>query len=838
MPDAKPGRRSLLNSQAPSEEGRTVWDRSADSTLSPEEAAQTREPAWIDDRYEDLGLIGLGGMGEVRRARDRQLNRTVAMKILRPEFQRRPIAAARFLEEAQVAAQLTHPNIVPVHDLGRLDDGRAFFTMDEVVGRTLGQVVRDLHRVSAQRWLPTDDGWTLRRMVEAFRRVCDGVAYAHARGVLHRDLKPDNVMLGKFGEVQVMDWGLAKIQGQATVLEPVAVESGRPGETRIGAVAGTPSYMPPEQARGAHDELDARTDVYALGAILYEILNGVAPYTGRDALSKVLAGPPNPLQARATGRRKTPGPELPAPLRRIVARAMAREPAERFQDAQAMAGALADWLDGAKKREQALALVAQSTLAAPDVRRLRAQAQALRRQATEVLEGLPPGAAVEDKREAWALQERADTLDLQAELKNVEVLELLRGALNEAPQTVEAHELLAAHYQDRHARAVKRRDPAAEAALEALLRSHDTGKWTDYLRGEGTFSLLTDGPAEARVRPLAEVDRRMVPGEAIDLGPTPLVDVVLPHGSYVLELHTEHGRHRLPVEIRRLDHSGARPPGHDRPGLTALPTALAPDEAWIPAGWAWVGGDPAARGAGPRQRVWVDGFIAQIDPVTHAAFVAFLNALCKDGHPQQALDWAPRLGGLPTADAAGLRYRWRDDRFSLGPDLDPQGPVTWVSWAAASAYADWYAGTTGEAWRLPTELEWEKAARGVDGRFYPWGDRFDASFARIRAIHRTARAPDPVQAWPLDVSVYGVRGMAGNARDWCLDPYRADAPLVENERAVVLQERWANARAVRGGSWERDERAARLAGRDWEVPEHRAADLGFRLIRPRGNPPR
>ncbi|MFK7929205.1 MAG: SUMF1/EgtB/PvdO family nonheme iron enzyme [Myxococcota bacterium] len=823
-------RRSLLRA-GPQADAKTVWHEPIEPTLSPEEASEQRGPAWLDERYEDQGLIGLGGMGEVRRVRDRRLNRTVAMKILRPEFQNRPTAAARFLEEAQVAAQLTHPNIVPVHDLGRLDDGRAFFTMDEVVGRTLGQVLRDLHRVSTLRWMPTDDGWTLRRLVDAFRRVCDGVSYAHARGVLHRDIKPDNVMLGTFGEVQVMDWGLAKVRGHATVLEPVAVDSGRLNVTRVGAVAGTPSYMAPEQARGEHDKLDARTDVYALGSILYEILNGSSPYGGRDALAKVLAGPPPPLTGRALGRRKAEGPEQPIALRRVVARAMARDPDERFADAKAVASALADWLDGAKKRELALTLVSQSSDLAPEVRRLRQQASSLRRQAEADLAELPPGSTVDDKRASWDLQERAKSLDLEAELKNVQVLELLRSALNEAPSTQEAHELLAAHYQDRHSRASERRDPQAIAALEALLRSHDTGRWTDYLEGRGTLTLLTDRPATARIQPLHEVARQLVPGLSVDLGSTPLCDVSLDHGSYLVELSSDGQAYTLPVQIERLRQSGNIEPGTDRSGLTHLPRALAAEEAWIAEGWAWIGGDSKALGAGARQRVWVPGFIAQIHPVTHAQFLAFLNARIDSHGLEFALEHAPRLGGLPAHGLDGLRYHVEHGRLTIAPDLDEEGPVTWVSWTSARAFCEWSAERTGQPWRLPRELEWEKAARGVDGRFFPWGDRFDPSFARIRAIHRTARSPDPIHAWSTDRSIYGVYGMAGNAREWCLDAYRAEGAPVKDGRLIEDFDEWANARSVRGGSWERDERSARAAGRDWEVPEHRAGDLGFRLVR-------
>ena len=201
-------------------------------------------------RYEDLGQLGRGGMGEVRRVRDRELGRAVAMKILHPELCRRPDVLARFVEEAQATAQLQHSSVVPVHELGRLQDGRAFFTMREVRGRTLAEVIDEVHAARAFGGRAAPSGWTFRRLVAAFLRVCEAVAYAHDRGVVHRDLKPSNVMIGDHGEVLVVDWGLTKVVGaveQAPAeVEPVITDRSQDASqaTRAGMVAGTPTYMP------------------------------------------------------------------------------------------------------------------------------------------------------------------------------------------------------------------------------------------------------------------------------------------------------------------------------------------------------------------------------------------------------------------------------------------------------------------------------------------------------------------------------------------------------------------------------------------------------------------
>ncbi len=238
--------------------------------------------------YELLGEVGRGGMGVVYRARDLRLAREVAVKLLRQDYPADSAACARFLAEAQVTGQLQHPGVPAVHELGRLPDGRPFLAMKLVRGRTLHDLLRER----------SDPGHERGRFVAAFEQVCQAVGYAHAHRVIHRDLKPGNVMVGAFGEVQVMDWGLAKVlpaEGAPEVAAdelrlaetlPVvtAIETppGADSATRTGAVLGTPAYMPPEQAGGEVRKLDARSDVFGLGAILCQILTGLPPYQGKD----------------------------------------------------------------------------------------------------------------------------------------------------------------------------------------------------------------------------------------------------------------------------------------------------------------------------------------------------------------------------------------------------------------------------------------------------------------------------------------------------------------------------------------------------------------------------
>ncbi|MCK6520737.1 serine/threonine-protein kinase [Myxococcota bacterium] len=249
-------------------------------------------------RYVLGETLGEGGMGVVRRGLDTRLGREVAIKVLTHAH---AAAQARFVAEAKVTAALEHPNVVPVHDIGVDEEGRPFLVMKWVRGRSLSALSDQLH--------PRD-------ALELFRKVCDAVAFAHSRGVLHRDIKPENVMIGEFGEVTLLDWGLAYSMGRAP-------EGGS-------QVAGTPAYMAPEQVAGALDSLDARTDVYGLGAVLYELMVRAPPFAGptKEVLAQVRQGALQPPRRR----RPTVSRELEA----IILRAMSPRPEDRYPSVLAL----------------------------------------------------------------------------------------------------------------------------------------------------------------------------------------------------------------------------------------------------------------------------------------------------------------------------------------------------------------------------------------------------------------------------------------------------------------------------------------------------------------------
>jgi tRNA A-37 threonylcarbamoyl transferase component Bud32 len=232
-------------------------------------------------RYTMTRLHATGGIGQGWLARDEDLGRDVALKELRTDRGDSSAAAARFLEEAKITGQLEHPGIVPVYELVQPQDGPPCYAMRFVGGRTLADAIKEYHR---KRQAGEAGPLALRELLTVFVGICNAVAYAHSRGVLHRDLKPQNVALGDFGEVMVLDWGLAKVVGKPedpASLLPVDLGAGDSrDETRQEQVLGTPGYMAPEQAEGRLDLLDERSDIYGLGAILYEVLTGAAPFGG------------------------------------------------------------------------------------------------------------------------------------------------------------------------------------------------------------------------------------------------------------------------------------------------------------------------------------------------------------------------------------------------------------------------------------------------------------------------------------------------------------------------------------------------------------------------------
>ena len=300
-----------------------------DSELTPE----------TPGRYELKREYGRGGMSIVYLALDRHTGREVALKQLLPEHMERAAAAdttgspaARFIKEARITAQLEHPSIVPVYEVGRRDDGSIYYTQKLVRGRTLAAALKRSTDLEARL-----------RLLSHFTDLCQAIGYAHRRGVIHRDIKPENVMVDEFGETVVLDWGIAKVHGQRDTAAKLFEREAASDETQEGMVMGTPAYMSPEQATGSVADIDERSDVWCLGAVLYEILTGRTPFLANSAMEMILKVAGDPIVPVRDLVRDAP-PELAA----VAEKALSRDRNQRYANGKEVADEIEKFQSGAR----------------------------------------------------------------------------------------------------------------------------------------------------------------------------------------------------------------------------------------------------------------------------------------------------------------------------------------------------------------------------------------------------------------------------------------------------------------------------------------------------------
>jgi serine/threonine-protein kinase len=784
-------------------------------------------------RYKIGELLGAGGVGLVTTALDRTIGRTVAVKTLKQGREAEPSTARRFIDEAHVTAQLEHPNIVPVYDMGWLPDGQPYYTMRIVKRQSLRDVLTHPD-VKAQ--------WPLVRLLGAFVQVSRALAYAHARGILHNDIKPENVLLGDFGEVYLADWGLARAMGDVPLEIPSRREGAAPRANGTSSqTSGTPGYIAPEVLRH-ESNVDERADVFALGVVLYELLTGVHPFdvgggAGAMILATVDRTPKRPREIAAS---------CPLLLEDLCLKMLAKDRAERPTSAQLVASEVEAFLEGAKERErrraEALSLCERAREPVARFRHLETERQRLGELARQTLKQVKGWEPVERKRSGWALEDRSAEAERESGRALAEAIELYTKALGYDAECGEAHRGLADLYWGRARQAEAERRPALQIHYEALVTDHDQGRYAALLRADARLSIATSPPgANVMVHRYTERDRVLVAAEERYVGRTPIQEVRLDPGSYLLVLKAAgYPDVRYPVFLERGAHHQA-----DVNLYTA--EEIGEGYVYVPGGVTVVGGDPDAIEPLPRQEVAVHDFAIARFPVTFREYSAFLDHLDAID-PRLAEKRAPHdvrgsEGLVARRDASG---RWEPiaerliegEARRLYPEAeghDRNVPVLLVDWFDAVAYCTWRSARERTAVRLPGEAEWEKAARGADGRFFPWGDRYDPTFCHGRESRPFAQQPEPVGAFATDESPYGARDMAGGVREWVGDVFGArtyEELAAEEEPTPETPRGESTFRRVRSGAWNAESKWARAASRgSGHFSLTRGMGLGFRVAK-------
>ncbi len=893
-------------------------------------------------RHEVLGEIARGGMGAVIEARDPGLGRDVAVKVLLPESRMDAEAVARFIDEAQIQAQLEHPNICPVHEIGKDKRDSPYFSMKRVRGKPLHEVIDEYHRGGRV---------TLFHLVAIFMKVCDAVGFAHSKGVIHRDLKPANVMVGDYGEVLVMDWGLARIAGRAdrrterlTVRSDLTEKDSSELLSMDGSVVGTPAYMPPEQAMGDVAKMSERSDIYSLGAILYEILAGSPPFSGGplEVLGKVVKDgalvPPCERAAAASGAGgtvKTQARQVPRELEAVVLKAMAFKPSARYRTVDDLRSDLEAWTEGRVLRAAEYTLIE------------RAVKWVGRNRVLSAVAGMGAAAAlVVGILLLWSSAEKriAEKVgrDMGARLAKQEHAKSAKAVLNQnldeartqiercrksfeaaAAARIKTMPVVPAGQSVSYARGVEK-GPMAEAGppggnvrepdwgsgpqpppsvdvpvralgLSALKEATEAGSFAvlfaeraaDSAEAEGFDDLKGDcraaleqakiafgralsasGDPERACKELARAGRDthektralayakglcmlsvvtnpagaevklfpMPPGsaeagpEALRKGRTPADWADVPEGVYVLRFAME-GRAPVAYHLRLC---------RDLPPEAAHEMAVLAEER---KDFRLVMAEETKRlsGAAPALRlVFVDLPEAKLVPEGFVVVPAGSFLMGEEQKPvsletffaasaeTSAGDWMDFL------DQAGGRSRGKLGMASVeeaaeriwtllkGSDSGRVLPAAALSWDDARTYLRWRNSKAGSAggvmYLLPTEAMWEKAARGADGRTFPWGDDYDrmkinGAELRQMSTQEFLKNYDPVYI-NRGTSVYGLKHAGGNICEWCLN---RDASNTE----------W---RVNKGGCFSLGASMLRLAGRDSGPPELRYSTHGFRVF--------
>ncbi len=855
------------------------------------------------ERYIRRGTISQGGRGAVLRVWDADLRRLLAMKVMLPASRpAQPPAGspahrerlARFVEEAQVSAQLDHPGIVPVHELGVDAEGRVYFTMKLVKGQTLKAVFDELAR--------GEHGWTLPRVLGLLLKVCEAMAYAHDKGVVHRDLKPSNVMVGRYGEVYVMDWGLAKVIDERaespcptpadetttrTWLDTMRLREGSddpesPLHTLAGEVIGTPAFMSPEQAMGDASASGFRSDVYSVGAMLYQLLSGRMPFVEPGARYDAYAtwlmvrtGPPRPLAQLA--------PQRPAELIALCEKAMARSLDHRYASMAALADDMRAFLEGRVVHAFETGPWAE---ARKWMQRNRALASALAAAVLALVGGLVVSSVLRGRaehNEALALASRTRVLQLSDAKRLDELVAQARTTLWPVQlERVPAMKQWLAEARALHASVAERR-----ADLEALRREQgkseagdvphptsdavfaSTALAADASDGEPPATWILPDPAtqwyhDTLARLLADLERLDDPdprlgaiaavAERIDVAErSHEASIADPAARELWEEAAASIRDReecpayagleLPpqeglVPIGRDPRSGLWEFGHlpsgepatrENGGTLFLCDATGIVLVLLPGGRFHMGAQNADPGAPnyDRQAMAISGPVRELDVEP-----CFLSK-----YEVTQGQWSRLTGHNPSSFSP--EDTWRASSFHI-PPFTLLHPVEQVSWEDCATWLARY------GLALPSEAQWEYAARGGASTVFAGGDAEQTLAGLANIADLTARSTGGsdwmehatwlTDGWcftapigSLAPNAFGLHDVHGNVWEWCADEFRV--PRLPTQPRPADPAEGVEQRVFRGGSFAHPASFARLALRNYVTQQTGEQTVGVRPAR-------
>jgi serine/threonine protein kinase len=756
-------------------------------------------------RFSGIKTIGLGGIGSVLSGYESSLKRDIAIKILRPAYRSKKKFLNRFIREARATAQIEHPNIVPVHELGVMDELGVFFTMKKVEGENLRTVIQKLNENDPEYIAK----YTRSRLLEIFVAACNGVAFAHSKGIIHRDLKPANVMLGDFGEVLVMDWGLVKYIGDKNQLDEeqkIDLETNIGGlgskndsmMTLDGSISGTPAFMAPEQASGRINEIDELSDLYSLGAILYTILTmKSSPFDEKLTTNEVLSHVVN--NYFSPPRKRSPKLKIPKELEAICLKAMQRNKEDRYASVKdlirdihnftenypvvaypvppitrlvklcrrhplipsvlivsifAFLTAMAMHYIESSTRTTSFLKFADYSINQGNVFLVRAKNTYM-----NIQDGLSKEEDELHTDKEYKLKE--DLTKLVAEFNNqydlaIEFLTRVEGLGLKHEQITSS---LTKIFKNRLEFSIMTGNYNETRKLIEMLRLRRRKAFYDIIENDSqlfeSVKMIIQGEGKLSVSstpPDVNVDGYKIENfsnfdpagcDSIFSWKTPLENKKLPQGSYILIFKKPNlPEIRYPVQIVC---------GKVENIKLLIPTEIPDGMAYIPAGSISLNSQNTDYQVG-RHRVFVPGFFMKKHEVSFGEYLAFWKSLSNQSDRRKYM-------GKYIAESEDRSYMniWDKDS-NLREPFTPDMPVVGITGTAAKAYCAWLSEQTKTECRLPTNYEWEKAALGVAGRNLGFNTGQNNNWL---AESGTFHSKTSLQLNPNEVSIFGICDTVG-----------------------------------------------------------------------------